>query len=83
MISHDQVQFHNCDKEKALRLCLILGALGVHRFYLHEPLQGVAYLLFSWTLIPLLLCLIDAWFLAHMSDEEFQEEYNDMPHLVA
>jgi TM2 domain-containing membrane protein YozV len=66
---------HQPQKQKALILCLLLGLFGAHRFYLHQNSTGAAYLLFCWTLIPVLFSLIDAIFLAQMSDEEFQEEY--------
>lgn len=75
----DQVQFYDCNRQKALLFCLIFGIFGIHRFYLHQRISGFAYFAFSWTLIPFALCLIDAVFLAHMTDEEFQEEYNEVP----
>jgi TM2 domain-containing membrane protein YozV len=62
-------------KQRALFLCLLLGLFGAHRFYLHQNTTGLAYLIFSWTLIPAFLSLIDAIFLAQMSEEEFREEY--------
>jgi TM2 domain-containing membrane protein YozV len=62
-------------KQRALVLCLLLGFFGAHRFYLHQNSTGLAYLLFCWTLVPVLFSLIDAIFLAQMTDEEFQEEY--------
>jgi TM2 domain-containing membrane protein YozV len=52
-----------------------LGWAGVHRFYTHQTVSGLAYLLFCWTLIPGLLSLVDAAFLARMSDEDFADEY--------
>jgi TM2 domain-containing membrane protein YozV len=66
---------HTPQKQRALVLCLLLGIFGIHRFYLHQTSTGIAYLLFSWTLVPAFLSLIDAIFLAQMSDEEFSEEY--------
>lgn len=62
-------------RKKALLLCLFLGLFGAHRFYLNEHGRGVAYLAFSWTLVPLVLSVIDAAFLLKMSDDEFSEEY--------
>jgi TM2 domain-containing membrane protein YozV len=43
----------------ALILCLFLGAIGIHRFYLKKNVSGVLYLLFCWSLIPAFLSLID------------------------
>ena len=56
-------------------LALILGSLGVHKFYLEQTGAGILYLLFSWTLIPGLLGLIDAIKLFTMSDQEFASKY--------
>lgn len=62
-------------RERALVLCVLLGLFGAHRFYLKEPVKGVSYLAFSWTLVPFVLSVIDAAFLFRMSEEDFQEEY--------
>ncbi len=66
-------------REKAVRLALMLGWAGGHRFYTNQTISGLAYLLFCWTLIPGLLSLIDAAFLARMSDDDFAEEYCSIP----
>lgn len=55
---------------------LFLGGIGVHKFYLGQTTAGVLYLLFSWTGIPAILALIDAIILFTMSDEDFNEKYN-------
>ena len=50
------------DKQKdpttALLLCLILGGVGGHEFYLNKVTKGVVYLLFCWTFIPAFVALI-------------------------
>ena len=50
------------DKQKdpttALLLCLILGGVGGHEFYLNKVTKGVVYLLFCWTFIPVFVALI-------------------------
>jgi TM2 domain-containing membrane protein YozV len=66
-------------REKAFKLALLLGWAGMHRFYTHQFISGLAYLLFFWTLIPGLLSLIDAYFLARMSDDDFAEEFCAIP----
>ncbi|HEX2349746.1 MAG TPA: NINE protein [Ktedonobacterales bacterium] len=48
---------------KALALCLTLGAFGAHEFYMGRLVSATLRLLFFWTLLPLLLALIDAMFL--------------------
>lgn len=55
---------------------LFLGGIGVHKFYLGQTTAGVLYLLFSWTGVPAILALIDAIILLTMSNEDFNEKYN-------
>lgn len=63
------------NKTVAAILAIILGNLGIHRFYLGDWL-GILYLVFCWTFIPGLVGLIEGiWFLM-MSPEEFDERYN-------
>lgn len=64
------------NKTTAILLCLFLGGIGIHQFYLKKNLKGVMYLLFSWTLIPLLLAIIDLILLLIMDEEKFNEKYN-------
>lgn len=47
-------------KGTAVVLAFFLGGLGVHKFYLNKPGQGVLYLLFCWTLIPAIIALIES-----------------------
>ncbi len=63
----------------ALALCLTLGAFGAHEFYLGRLRSGALRLLFCWTLIPLLLALIEASFLTRRT-----HAYNArMAHMLA
>jgi TM2 domain-containing membrane protein YozV len=66
-------------REKAIRLAITLGWLGGHRFYTGQTVSALAYMLFFWTLVPGLLSLIDAFFLAHMSDDDFADEFCPLP----
>lgn len=65
----------NPEKRTAVLLCLALGFLGAHRFYLHQPWQGLCYFLFCWTFVPLVMSLVDAGKLSRMSCSEFHEEF--------
>lgn len=40
-------------------LCLFLGGIGAHKFYAGKWIQGLLYLAFSWTWVPVGLSLVD------------------------
>ena len=46
------------DPTTALLLCLILGGIGAHEFYLDNVNKAVIYLVFCWTLIPGVIALV-------------------------
>ena len=52
------------DPTVAWLLCLFLGGLGAHHFYLGKVAAGVLSILFCWTLIPLFLAFIDLFLVA-------------------
>jgi len=64
------------DKTLAGLLALILGTLGVHRFYLGQPKLGILYLILLFTGISAILGLIDAVMFLTMNQEDFDEKYN-------
>lgn len=80
-------------KEKiiAALLAFFLGEWGIHKFYLNEMESGKKYLIWcvvgiltSWLvvgLIPLVVLiikkLIDCFTLLFMTDQEFNEKYNN------
>lgn len=43
-------------------LCFLLGGLGIHKFYAGKWFQGLIYVAFSWTGIPVIIALIDLLF---------------------
>ncbi|HET9110026.1 MAG TPA: TM2 domain-containing protein [Ktedonobacterales bacterium] len=51
---------HRRSPAVALALCLTLGAFGAHEFYLGHTTRGALRMLFCWTLVPLLLALVEA-----------------------
>ena len=63
-------------KTTAGLLALLLGGIGVHKFYLGRGGQGILYLLFCWTFLPAVLGLIDAVVLLTMNDHDFHLKYN-------
>lgn len=60
----------------AAALAFGLGAFGVHRFYLEEHGRGLAYLLFFWTFVPLLLSVRDGMRYLTMEEGRFDATYN-------
>lgn len=64
------------DKTVAALLALFLGGLGVHKFYLDRPGQGLIYLLFCWTFLPALISLFEGVYYLLMSTDEFNLAYN-------
>ena len=40
-------------------LAILAGSVGAHKFYLGEWKKGVAYLLFFWSGVPLLLGIVE------------------------
>ena len=61
----------------AALLALLLGGIGIHKFYLGRIVQGVLYLLFCWTFIPAIIGLIEGIVLLSMSDKDFIYKYGN------
>lgn len=55
---------------------LLLGGLGVHKFYLGKVGTGIIYLIFCWSFIPALLALIEGIQILTMTDDQFDAKYN-------
>ena len=64
------------DKVAAGVLALLLGGLGIHCFYLGQPVRGIVYILFCWTFIPAVVSIIEAILLFVMSTKDFDRRYN-------
>jgi len=57
-------------------LALLVGGLGIHKFYLNEGGTGIFMLLFSWTFIPMVIAFFQGINYLTMSDEKFDNLYN-------
>ena len=57
-------------------LSLIFGGIGIQKFYLGQTKRGLLYILFCWTGIPYLLCIVDLLRFIFMSEEQFDLIYN-------
>jgi len=64
------------DRTAAGIFALVLGAVGAHKFYLGQVAAGVLYLLFSWTLIPWVISIVEGVVFLTMSDEDFARKYS-------
>ena len=40
-------------------LAMLFGTIGLHKFYMKEWKQGILYLVFFWTGVPLILGMLD------------------------
>lgn len=47
----------------ALVLCFFLGSFGAHHFYLRRYKLAILYLVFFWTYVPLIISLIELFFI--------------------
>lgn len=63
------------NKIVAAILAIILGGLGIHKFYLGQTGKGILYLVFCWTYIPAILAFIEGIIILCSNDENFQIKY--------
>jgi TM2 domain-containing membrane protein YozV len=57
-------------------LALLLGGLGIHKFYLGQIGKGILYILFCWTYIPAIISFIEGIMILVKSDADFEAKYN-------
>ena len=63
-------------KSIATLLAFLLGGFGIHRFYLRQQKLGWYYLIFCWTLLPLLIGIFDGLMLSFSNYASFNRKYN-------
>ena len=56
-------------------LAILLGWIGIHKFYLKQPIRGILYLVFCSTYIPAIISLIEGIIILCSSDEKFAHKY--------
>jgi TM2 domain-containing membrane protein YozV len=65
------------DKSKVAAgiLAILLGGIGVHKFYLGYTGIGVLYLCFFWTGVPAILGIIEGIIYLTKTDDQFYDTY--------
>ena len=62
-------------KVAAFALAWLLGGIGAHKFYLNRVGQGLLYLIFCWTFVPMIIAFVEGIVYLAMDDERFWEKY--------
>jgi len=63
------------NQKLAIWFGFLFGILGVHKFYLGQYGMGSLYLIFSWTLVPMIIGWVDAIRTMKMSSLNFEQRY--------
>jgi TM2 domain-containing membrane protein YozV len=56
-------------------LAILLGGLGIHKFYLGRVGWGIVYILFCWTYIPSIIAIIEGVVYLTSSEQSFNMKY--------
>jgi len=75
MYTPNGVPTTNKSKTTAGVLGILLGGLGVHKFYLGKIGQGILYLVFCWTYIPAIAGVVEGIIYLTSTDENFYNKY--------
>jgi len=67
---------HGKSRVAAGILGILLGGLGVHKFYMGKIGMGILYLVFCWTFIPGLVGLVEGIIYLCETDEKFASRLN-------
>lgn len=62
------------NKNEAGVLAIVLGGLGMHKFYLGKYGQGLLYVAFCWTFIPAVIGIAEGIHFLTETNEQFEEE---------
>ena len=57
---YNEYNLRKRDTAIGVSLALLLGGIGIHRFWLGQTKAGVTYLIFCWTIIPIFFAIVDA-----------------------
>jgi len=76
---HCGFAFFRPSRSTAIALAWTLGGIGIHKFYLRRPGDGIAALLFCWTFIPAIVAFAEGFQFLSMNDETFGLQYGHNP----
>lgn len=65
-------------KSTAVLLAVLLGGLGIHKFYLNSPGWGIICLLLCWTFISAIIGFLEGLSYLSMNEDEFDRKYNSV-----
>lgn len=68
-------QYRNLNRVAAGVLAIVLGAVGIHKFYMGKITAGIVYVVFSFTGIPFIIGVIEGIVYLSMDDNSFREKY--------
>lgn len=66
------------DRTTALILTLLLGGVGMRRFYMGQIGLGLVYTIFSWTFIPGIVALVELFFIQKRVDHFNEQTAQDI-----
>jgi TM2 domain-containing membrane protein YozV len=75
--SYAQARTSVKSKTTAGILGILLGGIGVHKFYMGKIGAGFVYLLLSWTWLPLIAGIVEGILYLVEDDARFQAKVND------
>lgn len=67
--------FFRPNRSVAIALAWLLGGIGIHKFYLRKPGDGIAALLFCWTFIPAIVAFVEGFQYLLMDDATFARKF--------
>ncbi|WP_446937092.1 TM2 domain-containing protein [Lysinibacillus fusiformis] len=56
-------------------LAIFFGGIGIHKFYLGKIFQGILYLVFCWTYIPVIISFIEGIIYLLSSEHNFSVKH--------
>jgi len=77
MNARRQIKYNSRNRHVAAFLGLIMGWVGIQKFYIGQIGLGVLSAVFSWTFIPMIIGFIDFIRFMIMDDQEFDNRYNN------